>query len=385
MGEYKNRLELERAFAELTGAFKARWQDRKMDGLLAEINDLSAAASKPDFWENPDAARETSVRKADLDRKAEPWVKLRDDLAEFLDLVELTFEEVGEPREALVSLEADFAQMGERFEALQMQSALSGEDDHRNAIVTINSGAGGTESQDWAQMLLRMYRRWVDDRHFRVDVLDYQDGEEAGIKSATLLVKGENAFGLLKCENGVHRLVRISPFDSNKRRHTSFASVHVMPELDDDVEVEIDEGDLRVDTYRSSGAGGQHVNKTDSAVRLTHLPTGVVVACQNERSQHKNKATAMKMLHARLYQLEKEKREEDLESRSGEKRDVAWGSQIRSYVFHPYKMVKDLRTDHETSDVEGVMDGNLDPFINAFLRGLSEPSTPRKKESVDVS
>ena len=384
MGDYKNKIELERALAEFTRAFKARWEDRRMDGLLAEIHDLADATAKPDFWENPESARQTSVRKAELDRKAEPWIKLRDDIAEFPDLIDLTFEEVSEPREALISLEADYTGMKERFEELQMQAALSGEDDHRHAIVTINSGAGGTESQDWAQMLLRMYRRWVDDRQFRVDLLDYQDGEEAGIKSATLLVKGENAFGLLKSENGVHRLVRISPFDSNKRRHTSFASVHIMPELDDDVEVEIDEGDLRVDTYRSSGAGGQHVNKTDSAVRLTHLPTGIVVACQNERSQHKNKSTAMKMLHARLYQLEKEKREEDLESRSGEKRDVAWGSQIRSYVFHPYKMVKDLRTDCETSDVEGVMDGKLDPFINAYLRSLSEPSAPRRKESADV-
>ncbi len=384
MGEYKNRQELERTLAELTTAFRSRWAERALDGMLAEIEDLNAAVARPDFWDNPEAARTTSMRKAELEKKAEPWVKLRSDLDEFPDLVELTFEEVSDPKQALATLEGDFAALEQRFEELQMQVALSGEDDHRNAIVTISSGAGGTESQDWAEMLLRMYRRWVDDRHFRAETLDYQDGEEAGIKSATLLVKGENAFGLLKSENGVHRLVRISPFDSNKRRHTSFASVHIMPELDDDVEIEIDEGDLRIDTYRSSGAGGQHVNKTDSAVRLTHLPTGIVVACQNERSQHKNKSTAMKMLHARLYQLEKEKREEDLESRSGEKKDVAWGSQIRSYVFHPYKMVKDLRTDHETSDVDGVMDGKLDPFINAYLKSLSEPAGKRKKESADV-
>lgn len=384
MGDYRNRTELERALADLQKKFLARWDERQMDAVLAEVQDLSSAMERPDFWDKQEEARETSVRKADLERLSEPWKKLRDDLKDFPDLIELTFEELGDPRKALDALEGDFTRMLEKFDELLMQAALSGEDDHRNAIITISSGAGGTESQDWAEMLLRMYRRWVDERGFRADLIDLQDGEEAGIKSATLLVKGPSAFGLLKCENGVHRLVRISPFDSNKRRHTSFASVHTMPELDDSVEVEIDEGDLRIDTYRSSGAGGQHVNKTDSAVRLTHLPTGIVVACQNERSQHKNKATAMKMLHARLYQLEKDKREEDLESRSGEKRDVAWGSQIRSYVFHPYKMVKDLRTDYETSDVEGVMDGKLDPFINAYLKDMAQPGEKKKTESADL-
>jgi len=216
-----------------------------------------------------------------------------------------------------------------------------------------------------------MFNRWFENRGFDVDLLDLQDGEEAGIKSASLLVKGENAFGYLKGENGVHRLVRISPFDSNKRRHTSFASVHVAPDLDDDVEVDIDEKDLRVDTYRASGAGGQHINKTDSAIRITHIPTGIVVQCQNERSQHKNRSTAMKMLKARLYELEKAKREAEVESKSGEKRDVAWGSQIRSYVMHPYKMVKDLRTGEQTSDVDSVMDGELDPFIESYLKNLS--------------
>jgi peptide chain release factor 2 len=261
--------------------------------------------------------------------------------------------------------------MQESFEELLMAEALTGVDDSKNAIVTISSGAGGTESQDWAEMLFRMYTRWFEKRGFAVETVDIQPGEEAGIKSATVIVKGENVFGYLKSENGVHRLVRISPFDSNKRRHTSFASVHIAPDIEEDIEINVDDRDLRVDTYRSSGAGGQHVNKTDSAIRITHIPTGIVVQCQNERSQMKNRSTAMKMLKARLYEMEKERMSEDIESRSGEKRDVAWGSQIRSYVFHPYKMVKDLRTDHETGNIEAVMDGDLDPFVNAYLKSLS--------------
>ena len=220
-------------------------------------------------------------------------------------------------------------------------------------------------------MLLRMYTRWFDRQGFSYETLDLQDGEEAGIKSASLLVKGDSAFGYLKSENGVHRLVRISPFDSNKRRHTSFASVHVAPEIDDEIEVNIEEKDLRVDTYRASGAGGQHINKTDSAIRITHIPTGVVVQCQQERSQHKNRDKAMKMLRSRLYELEREKREEDAESRSGEKRDVSWGNQIRSYVFHPYKMVKDLRTGFETSDPDSIMNGELEDIVKSYLKSLA--------------
>ena len=261
--------------------------------------------------------------------------------------------------------------MESRFEDVQLAEALLGKDDQLNAIVTISSGAGGTESQDWAQMLLRMYTRWFDRQGFSYETLDLQDGEEAGIKSASLLVKGDSAFGYLKSENGVHRLVRISPFDSNKRRHTSFASVHVAPEIDDEIEVNIEEKDLRVDTYRASGAGGQHINKTDSAIRITHIPTGVVVQCQQERSQHKNRDKAMKMLRSRLYELEREKREEDAESRSGEKRDVSWGNQIRSYVFHPYKMVKDLRTGFETSDPDSIMNGELEDIVKSYLKSLA--------------
>jgi peptide chain release factor 2 len=244
---------------------------------------------------------------------------------------------------------------------------MSGEFDSQDAIVEFNGGAGGTESMDWAMMLLRMYTRWAEGKGFKCELLEYTPGEEAGIKSATLLVSGEYVYGHLRTEQGVHRLVRISPFDSNARRHTSFASVAVTPDLDMEIDIEIDEKELRVDTYRSSGAGGQHVNKTDSAVRLTHLPTGIAVACQNERSQHKNKDRAMKMLKAKIYELKRREQEERMDDIKGERKRVDFGSQIRSYVMQPYQMVKDLRTNYETSDVDGVLDGDLDQFIEASL------------------
>ena len=244
---------------------------------------------------------------------------------------------------------------------------LSGEHDANSAILEINSGAGGTEAQDWGDMLLRMYLRWAEQHSFAAEIVSIHPGEEAGIKSATVFIQGANAFGFLRSERGVHRLVRISPFDSNARRHTSFASVSVMPDIDQEVNVTIDEEDLRVDTYRSSGAGGQHVNKTDSAVRLTHIPTGLVVACQNERSQHKNKATAMKLLRAKIYELEMEKKQAELDRIAGERRKIDFGSQIRSYVMQPYQMVKDLRTGAETGNIQAVMDGDLDLFIEAYL------------------
>jgi peptide chain release factor 2 len=249
----------------------------------------------------------------------------------------------------------------------EFKAMLSGESDSNNAILAINSGAGGTESQDWAMMLMRMYSRWGDRNDFKAEVLDMQYGEEAGIKSATILFTGEYAFGYLKAEIGVHRLVRISPFDANKRRHTSFASVFVYPEVDDDVDVDISEADLKVDVYRASGPGGQGVNTTDSAVRITHKPTGIVVQCQNERSQHKNRASCMKVLKARIYEAEKEKQMEDMKDLEKDKKKIEWGSQIRSYVMHPYRMVKDLRTQVETGNVDAVMDGDLGKFIEAFL------------------
>ena len=265
--------------------------------------------------------------------------------------------------EVVVSL----GDIGRKLADFEFQLLLGGPDDHKNAIVSINSGAGGTESQDWAQMLFRMYVRWIERRSFDYKEIDLQPGQEAGIKSATILVKGEYSYGYLKAENGVHRLVRISPFDSNARRHTSFASVSVVPEIDDDVEIEIDEKDLKVDVYRASGAGGQHVNKTSSAVRITHLPSGIVVQCQNERSQHKNKAFAMKVLRARLYKLHLEEEEKKMAEYTKDQKKIEWGSQIRSYVFQPYNMVKDLRTGTETSNTQAVMDGDIDDFIMSYL------------------
>ena len=253
------------------------------------------------------------------------------------------------------------------IEDVELQMILGDEQDSQDAIVTIHPGAGGTESQDWAEMLYRMYTRWVEQKSFKKDVMDHQPGDEAGLKDVTFEVKGDYAYGLLKAEAGIHRLVRISPFDSNSRRHTSFASVFVYPSSDEEIEIEIDQNDLRIDTYRASGAGGQHVNKTDSAIRITHIPSGIVVQCQNERSQHKNKATAMKVLKARLHQLEVEKQKEDVQELEDSKMDIGWGSQIRSYVFHPYNMVKDHRTKEETGNVSAVMDGDLDDFIRAYL------------------
>lgn len=253
------------------------------------------------------------------------------------------------------------------IEDVELQMILGDEQDSQDAIVTIHPGAGGTESQDWAEMLYRMYSRWIEQKGFKKNIMDYQPGDEAGLKDVTMEVKGDFAYGLLKAEAGIHRLVRISPFDSNSRRHTSFASVFVYPSSDEEIEIEIDQNELRIDTYRASGAGGQHVNKTDSAIRITHIPSGIVVQCQNERSQHKNKATAMKVLKARLYQLEVEKQKEDNQELEDSKMDIGWGSQIRSYVFHPYNMVKDHRTKEETGNISAVMDGALDNFIRAFL------------------
>ena len=282
-------------------------------------------------------------------------------------------EELGVWQELLAEGEADdearslVEELERRIEALDLELKLSGEHDDAAAIVTIHPGAGGTESQDWAEALERMYLRWAEMHGFKTEILDRLDGEEAGLKSSTVAIRGDYAYGYLKSEAGVHRLVRISPFDAQSRRHTSFASVSVYPELDDDVQIEIDDGDLRIDTYRASGAGGQHVNKTESAVRITHEPSGIVVQCQNERSQIKNRATAMKILKARLFDLEMRKRDEERAKAEGEKMEIGWGSQIRSYVLHPYRMVKDHRTDLEIGDADKVLDGGIDPFIQAWL------------------
>ena len=284
------------------------------------------------------------------------------DNAELIEMGEAEGDEgiVAEAEKALEAMKVD-------IEKRQLESMLSGEADGNDAFLEVNSGAGGTEAQDWAEMILRMYLRWAEKRGFKASILDRSDGEEAGIKSATIRINGEMAYGWIKTESGVHRLVRISPYDSNARRHTSFCSVAVSPVVDDDIDIDVDEKDLRIDTYRSSGAGGQHVNTTDSAVRITHEPSGIVVACQNERSQHKNKATAMSMLKARLYEAEIQRREQDAADAFEEKSDIGWGHAIRSYVLHPYQMVKDQRTAHETTDSQGVLDGKIDDFLEAAL------------------
>lgn len=287
------------------------------------------------------------------------------ELSDFEELLDLTdgdedSSEAKEIRESLVNTSLE-------FEQLETATLLSGPNDSSNAILTIHPGAGGTESQDWAEMLFRMYNRWCEARGFSVKLLDYLPGEEAGLKSATLGIEGDFAYGYLRSESGVHRLVRISPFDANSRRHTSFVSVYIFPEVDDDIKIEVKDEDIRVDTYRASGAGGQHVNKTSSAVRLTHAPSGIVVQCQNERSQLKNKATAMRLLRSRLHQIELEEQRKKQDKRAESKKKIEWGSQIRSYVFHPYNMVKDHRTSKETSNIQAVMDGGIDIFINAFL------------------
>lgn len=289
-------------------------------------------------------------------------------LAEALEELEVMEELVREDPASVAELESALSRVEPRLDAIELQTKMTGEHDGANAYLEVHPGAGGTESADWAAMLLRMYLRWCERRGFDADLLDTQDAEEAGIKSATVLVKGEYAFGYLKGETGIHRLVRISPFDSQGRRHTSFASVHIYPEVDEEVTIEIDEKELRVDRFCSSGPGGQGVNTTYSAVRLTHLPTNVVVSCQNERSQIKNMATAMKVLKARLYEIERRKKEEELDKLKGPKKDISWGNQIRSYVLQPYRMVKDLRTDHEVGDADRVLDGDLDGFIEAYLK-----------------
>jgi|TARA_B100000959_G_scaffold110977_2_gene117055 peptide chain release factor 2 len=287
------------------------------------------------------------------------------ELAEVIELIELG--ELEDDTEIVTEAEAQLAELSARAGRLRMESMLSGEVDGNNCYVEIHAGAGGTESQDWVEMLLRMYCRWSDQRKFKSELVEASAGEEAGLKSATLHVRGGDAYGWMKTESGVHRLVRISPFDSASRRHTSFASVWIYPEIDDDIEIEINDSDLRVDTYRASGAGGQHVNRTDSAVRITHEPTGIVVQCQAERSQHKNRAAAMKMLKARLYEAELQKRESEKQAIEDQKTDIGWGHQIRSYVLHPYQMVKDLRTGVERGDAQRVLDGDLDRFMEASL------------------
>ena len=349
--------ELEERLAELEAFFD-------VGGLREEAEELGDEMSRPGFWNDPDEARAVSARFSRVQGRIELLDGLRGTLSDSEELLELAEED----RELISEVEEELGRVERALEEQEVARLFSGEYDEGDAILTINPGAGGVDSQDWAEMLARMYRRWAERHGFGLEVIEYTEGEEGGIKSATFTVSGEYAFGLLSAERGVHRLVRISPFDAGARRHTSFASVAVAPVVGEAVAVEIEEKDLKVDTYRASGAGGQHVNKTDSAVRITHLPTGIVAQCQNERSQHQNREVAMRVLRARLFELEREKREQEIAAQSGEKAEIEWGSQIRSYVLHPYKLVKDHRTGEETANVDRVLDGDIDAFIYAYLK-----------------
>jgi len=319
----------------------------------------------PNFWNDSSTAQDVQKKLGRLQDVIQTWEKKWSELEEADLLLEMAIEEKDPETEKEVS--ATLKTIESHVGVAEVECMFGGEHDTSNAIMAIHAGAGGTEAQDWVDILLRMYLRWAEEKGFKTDILDLLPGDEAGTKSVTILVKGRFAYGYLRSEVGIHRLVRISPFDTSGRRHTSFASVMVMPELDDNVDLDINEKDLRVDTYRASGAGGQHVNKTDSAIRITHLPSGIVVQCQNERSQHRNKDMAMKMLMARLYEQEKQKQMEQQKGLHGDKKEISWGSQIRSYILQPYRMIKDHRTDQEAGNVDAVLDGGLDPFIKAYL------------------
>lgn len=339
------------------------------DVALKRLEELNALCEDPDLWNDADKAQKLMRERTHLEQSIGAVNNIESTLNDNVEFIALAEEEGDDA--VLKEAERAIETLQHKVERQRLESLLSGEVDGNNAYLQVNAGAGGTEAQDWAEMILRMYMRWADARGYKYETLERSDGEEAGIKSSTIKIDGHQAYGWLKTETGVHRLVRISPYDSNARRHTSFASVSVSPVIDDSIDIEIEEKDLRVDTYRSSGAGGQHVNKTESAVRITHIPTGVVAACQNGRSQHQNRAEAMQMLKARLYELELQKRQEEQAKEHGEKTDIGWGHQIRSYVLHPYQMVKDLRTSVETTQSQSVLDGDLDQFLEASLAHLS--------------
>ena len=344
--------------------------------LLEQKKQLDKQAAQPDFWNDVENTKKVLKEQKTVNEKVgsyENLVRMYEDAQTMLELAaEEEFDSEEEQESFLQDIRTSLKEIAQRIEEEKLSALLSGEFDQNNAILSFHAGAGGTEAQDWVQMLYRMYARWSERHHFKVKVLDYLAGEEAGIKSASILITGTNAYGFLKSEHGVHRLVRISPFDASGRRQTSFASLEVMPEIDDDYDIEINPADLKIDTYRSGGAGGQHVNKTESAIRITHIPTGVIVACQNERSQHQNREVAMKMLKSKLVKIKERAHHKRIEDIKGEQQQSGWGSQIRSYVFMPYTLVKDHRTNCESGNINAVMDGDLDPFINAYLKAASQ-------------
>lgn len=335
-------------------------------GLTKRLDEINKQTEADGFWNDHENAQNLLKEKKSVESKIEEYENLKKEFEDIGILIELAQEE--EDQSMVSEIQKAYEDYKNKYEELRIKTLLNGEYDGNNAIISIHAGSGGTDAQDWAEMLLRMYTRWSEAKRYKVKILDYQDATEGGIKSATLLIEGENAYGYLKNEKGVHRVVRISPFDSSGRRHTSFASLDVTPELDDNITVDINPDDLRIDTFRSSGAGGQHVNKTDSAIRITHIPTNIVVSCQNERSQHQNKETAMKVLAAKLMELAQQEHKANLDELKGDYSQITWGSQIRSYVFHPYSLVKDHRTNAEVGNVYAVMDGELDYFINEKLK-----------------
>ena len=335
-------------------------------GLTERLDKINKTTEENGFWDNHEKAQKLLKEKKSIESKIDEYGELTKEFEDIGILIDLAQEE--EDQSMVPEIQKAYEDYKKKFEELRIKTLLNGEYDNNSAIISIHAGSGGTDAQDWAEMLLRMYTRWSESKGYKVKILDYQDATEGGIKSATLLIEGENAYGYLKNEKGVHRIVRISPFDSSGRRHTSFASLDVIPEMDENVTVDINPDDLRIDTFRSSGAGGQHVNKTDSAIRITHIPTNVVVSCQNERSQHQNKETAMKVLMAKLMELAQQEHKANLDELKGDYSQITWGSQIRSYVFHPYSLVKDHRTNAEVGNVYAVMDGDLDYFINEKLK-----------------
>ena len=340
-----------------------------IDKIKQEISESEKFTEKPDFWDDQKEANIIIKKINNLKKKILPWQEFINEIEDLVTLYDLSIEE--ETSEYENEIADTLKNLQKKMEDLELLELLSEENDKCNAIINIHPGAGGTEACDWASMLYRMYTRWAESKNYKCEILDWLDGDEAGIKNVTFLIKGDYTYGYLKYESGIHRLVRISPFDSNARRHTSFASIYVTPDIEDEIDFEIDDSDLRIDTYRASGAGGQHVNKTDSAVRITHIPTGIVVQCQNERSQYKNKSFAMKVLKAKLYDHYKKEKEKEKEKANPEKKDIAWGSQIRSYIFQPYTMVKDHRTNTEIGNIQGIMDGNIDAFLDKELKMFS--------------